>query len=75
MAYFGCAGKIGDEFYELQQIRPDYPGGLRGPCVRLEIVFRQVPESEYVASFDTLFRGAFSPWPPERSTLLGDRLM
>jgi hypothetical protein len=63
MAAFGSAGRVGDEFYELVSFSPQYPNGLSGPLVRIEVVFERVSYSPYQNSFDNLFRGAFSPWP------------
>ena len=63
IASFGRAAKIGDETYELIQLSPTYPTGLKGPTLRVKVVFKRIPSSQYTISFDQLFRGAFSPWP------------
>ena len=66
VAAFGCAGPVGDELFELVSLSPEYPDGLTGPTVRLEVTFIPVNTAPFLITFDRLFRGAFSPWPARR---------
>jgi hypothetical protein len=65
------AGRVGDEFYEVVQVSPEYPGGTGAAAMRVRLVFRRVPPTDYVISLDELFEGAFCPWPGKAEDRVG----